>query len=47
MEKDKTVLYIRCSADLKEQLEKLAAEDDRSLNSYIVTKLKQLVKQGD
>lgn len=47
MDKDKTVIYIRCSEDLKAELEKLAAEDDRSLNSYIVTILKRIAKEGN
>ena len=37
---------IRISADLKKKLEKLAAEDSRSLNNYLVLILQKWVKEN-
>lgn len=45
MEKAKTLL--RYSPDLKEKLEKLADDDNRSLNNYIVKVLEQHVKENN
>lgn len=43
----KEVIYIRIEKDLKQKLDMLALEDNRSLNNYIVNILAKHIEQKE
>lgn len=43
----KEVIFIRIDKELKQKLDMLALEDDRSLNNYIVNILKKHLKEKE
>ena len=43
----KEVIFIRIEKELKQKLDMLALEDDRSLNNYIVNILKKHLKEKE